>query len=84
MAEEKFHVIREAIFEKYFLTCMHIYHSIGIVNAGEISLFVFASSIHRKDSIEACSEIVERVKKEVPIWGKEILEDEKYHWKLSI
>ena len=83
MAEEKFHEIREDAFKKYSLTCMHIYHSIGKVNAGEISLFVFTSSIHRKDAIKACEEIVEKIKKEVPVWGKEIFEDESSQWKIN-
>lgn len=83
MAEEKFHEIREAAFGKYSLTCMHIYHSLGIVNAGEISLFVFTSSGHRKDAISACEEIVERIKSEVPVWGKEIFDDESHHWKIN-
>ncbi|MBK8553652.1 MAG: molybdenum cofactor biosynthesis protein MoaE [Ignavibacteria bacterium] len=83
MAEEKFHEIREAAFGKYSLTCMHIYHSIGKVNAGEISLFVFTSSAHRKDAIKACEEIVERIKSEVPVWGKEIFDDESHQWKVN-
>lgn len=83
MAEDKFHEIREDAFKKYSLTCMHIYHSIGKVNAGEISLFVFTSSIHRKDAINACEEIVEKIKKEVPVWGKEIFEDESSQWKIN-
>jgi molybdopterin synthase catalytic subunit len=81
MADEKFHEIREAAFGKYSLTCMHIYHSLGVVGAGEISLFVFTSSIHRKDAIDACSYIVNRIKEEAPVWGKEILEDKNYVWK---
>jgi molybdopterin synthase catalytic subunit len=81
MAMEQMHKIREAIFEKYQLTCLHIYHSLGIVKAGEISLFVFTSSAHRKAAIEACEEIVERIKKELPVWGKELFEDASYHWK---
>lgn len=81
MAEEKFHEIREDTFKKFSLICMHIYHSLGKVNAGEISLFVFTSSIHRKDAIDACSYIVERIKTEAPVWGKEIFEDESYTWK---
>ncbi|MBI5857730.1 MAG: molybdenum cofactor biosynthesis protein MoaE [Sphingobacteriales bacterium] len=83
MAEEIFHEIREAAFTKYSLTCMHIYHSIGRVNAGEISLFVFTSSVHRKDAIQACNEIVERIKNEVPVWGKEIFSGETYQWKTN-
>ncbi|HMS52923.1 MAG TPA: molybdenum cofactor biosynthesis protein MoaE, partial [Chitinophagales bacterium] len=60
MAEAILHEIREAIFAKYSLTCMHIYHSLGLVLAGEILLFVFTSSKHRRDAIDACNEIVER------------------------
>ena len=83
MAEEKFHEIREAAFGKYSLVCLHIYHSLGIVYAGEISLFVLTSSSHRKDAIKACEEIVERIKNETPVWGKEIFDDESHQWKIN-
>jgi molybdopterin synthase catalytic subunit len=81
MALEKMNVIREDIFAKYELTCMHIYHSLGNVKAGEISLFVFTSSAHRKAAIDACEETVERIKAELPIWGKELFADNSYVWK---
>ena len=83
MALDKMHEIREDIFSKYNLTCMHVYHSLGRVAVGEISLFVFTSSPHRKQAIQACSEIVERIKADLPVWGKEILEDETYQWKVN-
>ncbi|MFM1929862.1 MAG: hypothetical protein RL387_1190 [Bacteroidota bacterium] len=81
MALEKMNEIREAIFAKYPLTCMHIHHSLGVVKAGEICLFVFTSSAHRKAAIDACIECVERIKAELPIWGKELFEGEGYQWK---
>ena len=81
MADQQFHDIRESAFQKYNLTCMHIYHSLGVVEAGEICLYVFTSSKHRKDATEACSYIVERIKKEVSVWGKELFEDDTYVWK---
>jgi molybdopterin synthase catalytic subunit len=81
LALEKMTEIREQTFAKYDLTCMHIYHSLGIVKAGEISLFVFTSSSHRKPAIDACEEVVERIKNELPIWGRELFEDESYQWK---
>jgi molybdopterin synthase catalytic subunit len=83
MAAEKLHEIREDAFGKYSLICLHIYHSLGKVSAGEINLFVFTSSTHRKDAIEACKEIVERIKKEVPVWGKEIFGNESFQWKIN-
>ena len=81
MALEKMHSIREEIFAKYDLSCMHVYHSLGSVAAGEICLFVFTSSAHRKAAIEACNETVERIKTELPIWGKELFSDKTYQWK---
>ena len=81
LALNKMHEIREEIFSKYPLSCMHIHHSLGTINAGEICLFVFTSSKHRKPAIEACNELVERIKSELPIWGKEIFTDASHQWK---
>jgi molybdopterin synthase catalytic subunit len=81
MAIEKLLQIREELFTKYDLLCMHVHHSLGLVKKGEICLFVFTSSKHRKPAIFACNELVERIKKELPIWGKEIFSDNSYQWK---
>jgi molybdopterin synthase catalytic subunit len=81
MALKQMHEIREAIFAKYPLTCMHVHHSLGTVRAGEICLFVFTSAAHRKEAIDACEETVERIKAELPVWGKEIFVGEGYQWK---
>jgi molybdopterin synthase catalytic subunit len=81
MANAKFHEIREAAFDKFELTCMHIYHSLGKVNVGEICLFVFVSSPRRKVVFEALEFIVEAIKADVPVFGKEIFDDESHQWK---
>ena len=83
MANAKFHEIREAAFEKFELTCMHIYHSIGTVNVGEICLFVFVSSQHRTTVFDALEFIVEEIKGNVPVFGKEIFEDNSHQWKVN-
>jgi len=83
MALEKMLQIREDIFARFPLSCMHVYHSLGRVEAGEICLFVFTSSAHRKPAIDACTEMVERIKAELPIWGKELFADAGYQWKAN-
>lgn len=83
MALEIAFEIREEVFQKYPLNCMHIYHSLGEVKTGEICLFVFTSSEHRKAAIDACEELVERIKKELPIWGKEIFDNRAESWKVN-
>ena len=83
MALEKISEIREDAFEAYTLSCMHIYHSLGVVPTGEICLFVFVSSPHRKEVFEALQQVVERIKKELPVFGKELFGDESYSWKVN-
>jgi molybdopterin synthase catalytic subunit len=81
MAEQSFYEIRESAFAKYDITCMHIYHSLGVVKTGEICLFVFVSAPRRKVVFEAIEFLVEEIKHKVPVFGKEIFEDETYTWK---
>ena len=84
MAEAVIHDLREETFAKFQLSCMHIYHSLGRVEAGGISLFVFTSSKHRAAAIDACSFVVEAIKSKVPIWGKELFIDDTHTWKQNI
>ena len=83
MAEKKAAEIRESAFEKFDLICMHIYHSLGNVNSGEICFFVFASSPHRSDARKAVAYLVDTIKIELPIFGKEIFEDQSHTWKTN-
>ena len=81
MADMEIKQIREDVFGQFDLTCLHIYHSLGRVCAGEISLFVFVSSTHREECYAASRYIVEEIKSRVPIFGKEILGDGTHVWK---
>lgn len=81
MALERMHEIREDVFARYALTCMHVHHSLGLVRAGEVSLFVFTSAPHRRAAIDACNEVVEAIKASLPVWGKEIFDNQDTRWK---
>jgi len=60
---------------------VEIFHSTGVVNAGEISLLVFVSAGHRQQAMLACSKTVELIKENLPVWKKEIFEDDTHTWK---
>jgi len=83
MAEAKFREIREAAFQKFELSCMHIHHSLGLVKTGELCLFVFVSSPHRQSAFDGLHFVVEAIKKQVPVFGKEVFEDSSYQWKVN-
>lgn len=81
MAEEKLSAIREDAFEKFDLTCMHIYHSLGTVEVGKLCFCVFVSAPHRMQVYEATEFIVNQVKNDVPIFGKELFSNGEHQWK---
>ena len=83
MANAKCDEIRESAFEKFDLTCMHIYHSLGVVEAGQICFFVFVSSSRRKVVFDAIPYLINTIKEKAPIFGKEIFEDQTYQWKVN-
>lgn len=82
MALERMTVIREEAFAKWpGMTCLHVHHSLGTVEAGQLCFLVFASAPHRKAAREAVAHVVDRIKSELPIFGKEILADGAHVWK---
>lgn len=81
MADDAIAVLREKAFSQFDLVCMHIYHSLGVVSAGEICLFVFVSATRRKQVYEATETIVNWIKTDVPIFGKELFENKDFTWK---
>lgn len=83
MADKEAYKIREEAFDRFDLTCAHIYHSLGSIKTGEICFFVFTSSAHRQAARDANAFLVDAIKERVPIFGKEIFEDESHQWKVN-
>jgi len=81
LVQEKIGEIRRFLSDKYPVSTLHVYHSIGVVAVGEICFFVLATSGHRNEAIRTCEDAVSLVKSELPIWGKLILDDNSSAWK---
>lgn len=79
VAAEKIKKSISAEFED--VTSIDIVHSTGVVKAGEISLFVLVSAGHREQAIRGCSKTVELIKENLPVWKKEIYNDDTHNWK---
>ena len=63
---------------KYGIIDACIQHRIGTVKVGEDIMYVLVASKHRAEAFQALSEIVERIKRELPIWKKEVTEKGSY------
>jgi len=74
-------IIKEILSEFSDTRSVDILHSTGIVKAGELSLFVLVSAGHRQQAIQACAKTVELIKEKLPVWKKEIFEDDSHAWR---
>jgi MoaE-MoaD fusion protein len=50
-------------------------HRIGRLEIGEASVLIAVSAAHRAEAFEACRFAIDTLKKAVPVWKKEYLED---------
>lgn len=83
MALTKFREICSGTIKKFQIKKLEIFHSLGVVKAGEICLLVIASAPHRKEVFKALQHAVEEIKVQVPVFGREIFEDDSYQWKVN-
>jgi molybdopterin synthase catalytic subunit len=52
-----------------------IVHRVGTLHPGELAVVIAASAPHRDEAFQACRHAIEALKRDVPIWKKEVYED---------
>jgi molybdopterin converting factor subunit 1 len=52
-----------------------VVHRVGVLAPGEAAVVIAAAAPHRAPAFRACQECLERIKREVPIWKREVFED---------
>ncbi len=75
MAVKMMERIGEEVKATWGLESLRIQHRVGRLNVGETSVIIVVSSPHRDDSFAACQYAIDRLKRIVPIWKKEVFED---------
>ena len=72
MAERKIAELIEEAQRRWPSHGIYIRHRIGRVAAGEVSVVIGVQSPHRDEAFEACRFLIDAIKKDLPIWKKEI------------
>lgn len=75
MARRRLEAILREARAAHALCRLAVAHRLGTVPAGEASVFVAASAVHRADAMEACRYVIDEIKASVPIWKKEVYDD---------
>jgi len=79
-AELVLNKIAREIGEKFAVSDISVAHRYGNIAIGESAFIVAVSSAHRQSAFVTCQELVERVKKELPIWKFQEFEDGTSEW----
>jgi molybdopterin synthase catalytic subunit len=55
-------------------------HRVGMLGIGDIALACAVSTSHRAQAFAACAELVDEVKKRLPIWKRQVFTDGQEEW----
>lgn len=80
MAERNLREIEKEVLRKWPVKKIKIVHRIGRLKLGEVSVAVALSTPHRAEAFEACRYAIDRIKRDVPIWKREMLAGGKRIW----
>lgn len=81
MVEKEYQKIKDTIMAAFNdVRDVFILHSTGVVKAGELSLFVMVTAGHRDHASRACRHVVEMIKESLPVWKKELFDDDSSRW----
>ncbi|UCF21573.1 MAG: molybdenum cofactor biosynthesis protein MoaE [Gemmatimonadota bacterium] len=72
--------ICEQVREEFEIGDVAVVHRIGELNVGEASVAIAVAAPHREAAYAASRQVIERLKKEVPIWKRERYTDGDEAW----
>jgi molybdopterin synthase catalytic subunit/molybdopterin converting factor small subunit len=79
MAEKMLERIGAETVDDHDISGIVLWHRTGHLEIGETSLLIAVTSAHRAAAFDACRDAVEKVKRLVPVWKKEVWETG-YEW----
>ncbi|MFC1993844.1 MoaD family protein [Chloroflexota bacterium] len=75
MAEKKMRDIATEIKDKWALKEVAFCHRTGKLEVGEAAVVIAVAAPHRREAFAACQYAIDRLKKTVPVWKKEVWAD---------
>ncbi|MGR7024429.1 molybdenum cofactor biosynthesis protein MoaE [Geodermatophilus sp. URMC 62] len=55
-------------------------HRVGLLGIGDVALACAVSAAHRGEAFRACADLVDEVKKRLPIWKRQVFADGEEEW----
>ena len=80
MALKQMQSLADRARQQWPIGSLALVHRIGKVPIGEASIIIAVSCGHRNEAFEACRWLIDTLKREVPIWKKEIWQSGESSW----
>jgi molybdopterin synthase catalytic subunit len=55
-------------------------HRVGLLRVGDVALAAAVSAAHRREAFDACSDLVDEVKRRLPVWKRQVFDDGSDEW----
>jgi molybdopterin synthase catalytic subunit len=62
------------------VTAVAVSHRVGLLGIGDVALACAVSAPHRGEAFATCAELVDEVKKRLPIWKRQVFTDGEEEW----
>ena len=72
--------IAKDIAGRYPLDAIAVVHRVGALEVGDVALGAAVSGAHRQEAFAACAELVEEIKRRLPVWKKQEFPDGSHEW----
>lgn len=80
MALSEMQRLGEQAIEKFGVRAVVLLHRIGSVPVGGVSVSVAAAGGHRSEAFDACRFLIDELKRDVPIWKRDVFASGKTEW----
>ncbi len=72
MARNVLEQIGQEVYANMEVDRIMIVHRTGHLDIGDTSIFIAVAAPHRRAAFDGCNHIIERIKKILPVWKKEV------------
>jgi len=80
LAEKELHRLAQEAIHRWSVLRVCLHHRLGVVPVSEASVIVGVATPHRKDAFAACRFLIDALKKQVPLWKREVYADGSTEW----
>jgi molybdopterin synthase catalytic subunit len=70
-AEQHLTACAQRVADAYDVVAVAVEHRVGHLEVGDLAVVVAVGAVHRAEALEACRQLIDDLKREVPIWKEQ-------------